>query len=242
MRALQLYDPVFQYLCHVNRHARNQAPFSYQQVRQELENRLRLVDQQANDDPGLREQVRLLKGPVNYFIDHMIAQSRLPFARKWLKEAFGYREDGLAGDDAFFLCLNDELRKQPSADLAERLLVYYVCLGLGFQGGFFNDPGKLQEYMRSLKPAVNRWLLDDSAERLVPQAYEHTNRRNFIRPPKLNRALLLAGLVALLCAGVPLYAWLANDLVTKIAQKDNLREINESRQGTPYGAANQAEK
>lgn len=200
-----------------------------------MEQRLRLVDEYAAGDPALREQVRLLKGPVNYFIDHMIAQSRLPFARKWLKEALGYTANGLAGDDAFFLCLNDELGKQPSAELAERLLVYYVCLGLGFQGGFFNEPERLVEYMRILKPAVGRWLLDDSTEFLTPQAYEHTDRRNFILPPKLNRALLLAGVAALLLAGFPLYAWLAHDLVGSVAKKDNMREINESRQGSPYG-------
>ena len=234
MKALDLYEPVFQYVTYLNRHARNGVPFAFAQVRGEILTRLAAVEKRAEEDAALRDHVRELKAPMNYFIDHMIAQNQsLPFAQRWLKECLGFREDGLAGDEAFFDYLNEALRQPPSQPLAERLLVYYTCLGLGFEGFFFSKPEKLKEYMRSLTPAVRQWLVEDTVDHLVPQAYQYTDRRSFTRPPRVRKALILAGVLALLLAGIPLYVWIARDLVEQVSQQEHMREINESAQ-TPW--------
>ncbi len=235
MKALLLYDPLLQYLCQVNRLARSGAPLSYGDVRGKIMGLLGNIDQRANEDPILQEHVRHLKTPVNYFVDDVISQNqRLAFSKRWHTERLGFAKDGLAGDEAFFINhLDKELQQPPSKALAERLLVYYVCLGLGFQGYFFNEPERLRNYMRQIVPAIRPWLVENTVERLIPQTYKFTDTRDFVRPPELRSSILLAGVVSLLLAGLPIYAWLAKSLVENLENQIHLREINESHQGTP---------
>ncbi|MEN3942408.1 DotU family type IV/VI secretion system protein [Prosthecobacter sp. SYSU 5D2] len=233
MKALLLYDPLLQYLCQVNRLARSGAPLSYGDVRGKIMALLSAIDQKANDDLSLQDHVRQLKTPVNYFVDDVIAQNpRLSFAKRWNTERLGYAKDGLAGDEAFFTNhLDKELQQPPSKALAERLLVYYVCLGLGFQGYFFNDPERLRNYVRRITAAIRPWLVESTVEKLMPQAYQHTDTRDFVRPPELRSSILFAGIISLLLAGLPIYAFLAKGLVEKLDNQIHLREINESHQG-----------
>lgn len=239
MIALQLYDPLLQYLCQVNRLARGGAQLSYGDVRSKVTTLLAGIDKRAAEDPRLQEHVRELKTPVNYFIDDIISQNKhLAFRERWQMERLGFAKDGLAGDDAFFLShLDVELKRQPSKAVAERLLVYYVCIGLGFQGRYFNELPRLQDYMRQIKPFIRQWLAEDSEEMLTPQTYQFTDRRDFVRPPELKRSLLLAGVCGLLLAGLPLYVLLAHDLVQQLETQQHLREINESHQGVPWNEA-----
>lgn len=236
MRALMLYEPLLQYLCQVNRLARSGAPLSYGDVRGKVEKLLGEVVQRAGEDLGLQDHVRNLHTPMKYFVDEVIAQNnRLSFARVWHNSRLGYVKDGLAGDEAFFMNhLDKELQQTPSRALAERLLVYYVCLGLGFQGYYFNEPNRIRDYMRRMFPAVRPWLVESNVDLLVPQAYQCTDRRDFVRPPELKGSLLWAGILSLLLAALPLYAWLAKDLVKQLGFQVHLREINESHQGKPW--------
>lgn len=229
MRALQLYEPLLAYMCKVNRLARNGVALSYGEVRGETLRLLSEIDSAAMNDAQLRDHVRALKAPINYFIDDVIAQSRLPFAKRWHEERLGYEKDGLAGDEAFFDYLDEALRKPPSATLAEQLLVYYVCIGLGFEGFYFNNPDRLRAYMRAMLPAVRQFLVEDTVQRMVPQPYGFTDTRDFARPPKLRRSLILAGLLALLAAGLPLYFRMGESLAEHSSAQ--LREILESHQG-----------
>lgn len=245
MKALQLYDPLFQYIGQVNRWARAGAALSYGEVRGKVTALLSAVDQKAEADPYLRDHVRHLKRPVIYFIDHMISQNpKLAFAGRWYQDALANtimeddgrrRDSNLAGDDAFFIQhLDPELSQPPSKAGSERLLVYYTCIGLGFQGRYFKDLEKLKGYMRQIVPSIRPWLTEDSVEWLTPQAYQHTDTRDFVRPPELKKSLLLAGICCLLLAGFPLYALLAHHLVHNLENQQHLREINESHQGVPW--------
>jgi type VI protein secretion system component VasF len=241
MKALLLFDPLLQYLCQVNRLARCGAPLSYGDVRSKVTALLSEIDRRAESDPYLMEHLRILKTPVTYFVDDMMAQNpRLAFAKRWHSERMGFVKDGLAGDDAFFLNhLDPELKKSPSKAVAERLLVYYVCIGLGFQGRYFNEPARLKDYMRQLVPSIRPWLTEDTVERLMPQPYQHTDTRDFVRPPELKKSILLAGICCLLLAGIPLYSLLAKYLVNNLENQIHLREINESHQGAPWAESRQ---
>lgn len=229
-----LYEPLMQYLCQVNRLAKSGAPLGYGDVRGRIVELLQDVHRRAEDDASLMEHMRALDAPVKFFVDDVIAQNpRISFSKRWHAERLGFAENGLAGDEAFFVNhLDPELESPPSQKIAERLLVYYVCLGLGFQGYFFNEPERLRGYIKRILPAVRPWLVESGVERLVPQAYEHTDTRDFVRPPELRSSLLLAGVFSLLLAGFPLYAWLAKSLVEKLETQVHLREISESYQGT----------
>ncbi|HEV7403949.1 MAG TPA: DotU family type IV/VI secretion system protein [Chthoniobacteraceae bacterium] len=236
MKALQLYEPLFQYLCELNRLARGGYIPSYADVRREVMGRLADVSMKAEDDPALRDHLRALKTPVNYIVDGLIVQNKLlPFRTRWHEERLGFRKDGLAGDEAFFSeHLDPALKETPTMVGAERLLVYYVALGLGFQGFYFHSPDKLRNYMKALQPAVRHWLVEDRVDLLVPQAYDYTDRRDLTRPPKLRGGLVLAGIVALLLCAVSIYAWLAHLVIKTADQQIHLREIGESHQGSPW--------
>lgn len=230
MRALQLYEPLFLALCRINRLARNGVALSYREVRSDILSILTDIELKADDDPVLREHYRVLKTPINYFIDDSIAQSKLPFARQWHDERLGYEKDGLAGDEAFFDYLDEALKVPPSASQSERLLVYYVCLGLGFQGFYFNQPERLRQYMRQLHGIIRPFLVEDSVPRLVPQAYQFTDQRDFARPPKMGAFALLAGVVCLLLGAIPLFYLRQEEILSKVSL--DLRQLRESYQGT----------
>ena len=53
MIALNLYDPLLQYLCQVNRLAREGAHFSYGEVREKITTLLATIDKRAAEDPYL---------------------------------------------------------------------------------------------------------------------------------------------------------------------------------------------
>jgi hypothetical protein len=63
----------------------------------------------------------------------------------------------------------------------------------------------------------------------VPQAYEYTDLRDFVRPPELRKALLLAGVLCLLLAGIPLFLYLGKQILAN--EDPALRQIFESHQG-----------
>ncbi len=236
MKALQLYEPLFQYLCRLNRLARGGYQPAYADVRREVMGHLADAAMQAEDDPALRDHLRALKTPINYIVDGLIVQNKLlAFRMRWHEERLGFRKDGLAGDEAFFSeHLDPALKEAPTEAGAERLLVYYVALGLGFQGFYFHSPEKLRAYMKSMQPAVRHWLVEDRVDLLVPQAYEFTDRRDLARPPQLRASLLVAGLVALILSAVPLYWWLARTVIQRADEQIHLREIDESHQGQPW--------
>ncbi|HEX2750031.1 MAG TPA: DotU family type IV/VI secretion system protein [Verrucomicrobiales bacterium] len=229
MTALELYEPLLLYVCKVNRLVRNGVPLSFGQVRGEVLGLIGDADARAEEDPVLRDHHRALRAPITYFIDDLFAQGRYSFAGRWHENRLGYVKDGLAGDEAFFDYLDEAIRKPPSEGLSQQLLVYYVCLGLGFEGFYFNQPDRLRQYMKALEPAIRHYMVDDSVPRLVPQAYEYTDQRDFVRPPELRKALLLAGVLCLLLAGIPLFLYLGSQIIAK--EDAALRQIFESHQG-----------
>jgi type VI protein secretion system component VasF len=229
MTALKLYEPLILYVCKVNRLVRHGVPLAFGQVRGEVLGLLGDADALAETDPVLRDHHRALRAPITYFIDDIFAQGRYSFASRWHENRLGYVKDGLAGDEAFFDYLDGALKQPPSESLSERLLVYYTCLGLGFEGFYFNQPDRLRQYMKALEPGIRHLLVDDGVPRLVPQAYEHTDQRDFVKPPELKKSLLLAGVLCLLLAGIPLFLWLSRQILQN--EDPALRQIYESHQG-----------
>lgn len=83
------------------------------------------------------EQVRLAVFAVVALVDEAVLNSRQPIFAAWPRqplqeEIFG---EHMAGE-TFFVHLQDLLRRQDSADLADLLEVYQLCLLLGFRGRY----------------------------------------------------------------------------------------------------------
>ena len=134
MTSLELCEPLFNKVCLLNRLGRKGAPqVSYDRLRAEIESLFKDVGARAETDPALRSQWAKLELPVSFFVDSMIAESRLSVAAQWHQRRLAYERKELAGDEKFFDLL-DETLADPGEEATERLKVFYTCLGLGFCG------------------------------------------------------------------------------------------------------------
>jgi type VI protein secretion system component VasF len=236
MTAYQLYEPVFLYMCQLNRLARNGAHLSYGDVRTAIVSLLDQIKNYAEQHANLREQVRELDNPIRYFIDYLIMEpkSKIAFADQWSRNKLGADTEGLAGDEAFFDYYLDpaleEARRSPSEPLADRLLIYYTCIGLGFEGRYFNKPDELRNYMTSIRDKTQQLIPADDAPHITPQAYQGLDERNLVRPPKAKPFAILSALCCLLLSGFCFYFLLYKKIREKVP--DQMRYILESYQST----------
>ena len=208
MTLLELCEPLFQYICILNQRANLGDHPDPEQVEADVEGLLSQMRGRAAATAGLLEQYERVEMPLIFFVDNLIFDSKLPFARDWPRLA--YRRNEMAGDEKFFHMLDDELRgvkdRNASAGAAERLAVYYTCLGLGFTGWHAGEPDVLRRYMKQLEPRLRQWTDVDAGGRgrLTREAYEHTVTDDFTEPPSrpLTRIVIaLVGLIVVLFIG-----------------------------------------
>jgi type VI protein secretion system component VasF len=222
MTLLQLTEPLFQYICRLNRIARRSAGpkpgvdtsfvtltreaaaaaapamaargvnLDYSVARSEIKALLEDMMSKAATDLRLSQQARKIELPLIFFVDSMISESSLSFAAEWNQNRLAYDRQELAGDEKFFDLL-DETLKENNEDAAERLAVFYVCIGLGFTGIYFKQPEFLRKTMLGIAPRVRHLVENDQNAKMCPEAYEGVDTRNLVQPP--SSRMLLVGLV-----------------------------------------------
>jgi|GEM_PF-526892 len=239
---VDLCEPVFQYLCRLNRAARaalgaprntgvtafftksaggGLAPrgptlhVNYASVRTEIVSLLNQMQKRAAGDFRLSEQVRQIDLPLKFFIDSYIAESKLPFAAEWNENRLAYEQNELAGDEKLFDVIEETLRDR-SSEATERLAVYYVFLGLGFTGPFGKQIELLRKTMNDIAPRIQHLLETDRLSHICPDAYQGVDGTNLIEPES-NRLVLVVLLfvcfsVAAVVAFVFLYSQASNAL------------------------------
>ena len=178
---LDLTEPLFQYVCRLNRIGRRRAAGNTGEttmftagssaaaptgpgmaldevaVRSEIKALLEEFLAKASADFRLGQQARKVELPLIFFIDSVLSESALPFAAQWNQNRLAYERQELAGDEKFFDLL-DETMKESGEDAAERLAIFYTCIGLGFTGIYFKQPEFLRKTMLGLTPASGTWL------------------------------------------------------------------------------------
>ena len=120
MNLLELTEPVFQYVCRLNRLARKSggtsagdtsfiakapgapavprvASLDYAVVRSEVKAMFEDLIQKSNSDVRLNAQAKKMELPLLFFVDSMIAESSLPFAAQWNQNRLAYERNELAG-------------------------------------------------------------------------------------------------------------------------------------------------
>ena len=182
MTLLELCEPLFQYVCRLNRAGRKKGNVDYAVARAEVKGLLDEMRAKAIADPRLKTQFKALELPLTFFVDSMIAESNLSFAQQWHKNRLAYASNELAGDEKFFDLLEETL-KDPSDEASERLVVFYTCIGLGFTGWYFGQPEYLRKKLLEISPRIRAYLQADTTTRICNEAYEHTDTRNLIEPP-----------------------------------------------------------
>ncbi|HYV30453.1 MAG TPA: DotU family type IV/VI secretion system protein [Candidatus Binatia bacterium] len=205
MTLLELTEPIFQYVCRLNRLARKSAGTStgetaflakspsaaamprlasldYAVVRSEVKALFEDCLQKSNSDIRLSMQAKKVELPLLFFVDSMISESSLPFATQWNQNRLAYERNELAGDEKFFDLL-EETMKESGEEASERLAVFYNCVGLGFSGIYFRQPEYLRKTMLTLAPRIRHLVEADQTAKICPDAYEAIDTRNLVQPP-----------------------------------------------------------
>jgi type IV/VI secretion system ImpK/VasF family protein len=182
MNLLDITEPLFQYVCRLNRVARKGATIDFETVRTEVRALFETMVTKSQNDVRLSKQYRDIELPLMFFLDSVISESRLHFAMEWNQHRLAFERQELAGDERFFEML-DETLKERGDESAERLAVYYTCIGLGFSGWYSGQPEVLKRKMLELAPRIRGYIESDEAARICPDAYEHTNTTDLVLPP-----------------------------------------------------------
>lgn len=206
MTLIELTEPVFQYVCRLNRISRRGTSakpgetsfipksaagaaaaakgLALDEVvaRSEIKALLEDMMSKAATDMRLSQQARKIELPLIFFIDSMISESALPFAAQWNQNRMAYDRQELAGDEKFFDLL-DETIKESGEEAAERLTIFYICIGLGFTGIYFKQPEFLRKTMLSIAPRIRHLVENDQTARICPEAYQGVDTRDLVQPP-----------------------------------------------------------
>jgi len=195
MTLLELTEPLLQYICRLNRSARKGGSYEPARVRSEIDALFEEMRAKASADANLTSQYDKVEMPLIFFVDFMVKESSLPFARQWKELA--YERNELAGDEKFFDLL-DETLADPSQAATGRLAVYYVCMGLGFTGWYTGQPEYLRKKMLEISARIRQMMDVDEASRICPEAYENVDTSDLIQPPGMKLLgifLALAGMI-----------------------------------------------
>ncbi len=171
---LDLVEPLFQYICKVNRGAKSVSPVTADiaVVRGDIENILDKISARANKDVTLARLHAKMEKPLVYYVDSVIEQSNLAIAPQWGQNRLAARLwNDLAGDQAFFNLLNAELDGR-SEGSEQALAVFYVCLCLGFTGMFSGQPTAITALIGRLLPRIRSLVDSDLNALMCEPAYE----------------------------------------------------------------------
>ncbi|HEV7928355.1 MAG TPA: DotU family type IV/VI secretion system protein [Verrucomicrobiae bacterium] len=220
MKLLDLYEELFQYVCLLNRmtNAKPEAQREYARVRSDVKGLLEDIARAAASDARMANQARLLEMPVLFFVDNVIATSRLKFAPQWAANRLATEKNELAGDERFFDFVQKDL-SDVSEEAVERLTVYYTCFGLGFTGMYVNQPEHIRTMMEQIFPRIKHWT-DSDRVKLSEEAYKYTDTRMLTEPPN-NKIILVTILFLFLSLSVlvlyyALYYKASSDLTSAV--------------------------
>ena len=222
MTLLELCEPVFQYMCRLNRSARKGGNYELSQVQSEIKGFLAEARSKAVGE-NLADQFEKIELPVMFFCDFMIKESALSWAREWKELAFERHE--MAGDEKFFDLLEETLKdKSPGAN--ERLTVFYTCIGLGFSGWYTGQPEYLRRKMKEIAARLQAGGHFADAQRICADAYEKVDTRDLIEPPGTQLVGIGIALVGLIIVLFFAYGFLYRDSAKKL--NDALKKVEDN--------------
>jgi type VI secretion system protein ImpK len=217
----ELCEPLFQYVCRLNRMGRKNAPLVASAVRADVKAIFDDMRQAAARTPGLLQKYQAVELPLIFFVDSMVADANLSISAEWNKDRMAYERNELAGDEKFFDLLDATLADK-SGEASERLAVFYTCIGLGFTGWYATQPEFLRKKMIEIAPRLRDRMETDATARLCGEAYANVNTSNLPLPVGsrvLGLALVFGGLLAVtLFANFYLFRLSSHDLSSAIGE------------------------
>lgn len=213
MTLLDLCEPLFQYICRLNRSARKGVIVDHDKTRAEITAILDSIRSDAMSGGELGAQYQKIELVLLFFVDSTIMNSRLSFALDW--SPLQLREGQLVGEQKFFEMLDETLRETgPSAN--ERLAVYFTCLGLGFTGIY--EGQEIQSRMQRISARIGDKMDTDPTARICPEAYKYTDSTDMtasLAEPVGKLSIVMVGLICVLVTAiVMMYRQQTNELGT----------------------------
>jgi type IV/VI secretion system ImpK/VasF family protein len=217
MTLMEVCEPLFQYICRLNRMCRKGGQQDMPAVRAEITSIFAEMKASVARDPTVAQQYEKVELPLLFFVDSLISESKLSFARQWNDARMAVAINELAGDEKFYVLLEETL-KDPGAAATERLLVYYTCLGLGFTGWYKGDAEYIRKRMQEIAARARNYLAGGELARICPEAYEHVDTRNLIEPPSRHLGAILIAFVGLLLMLFVINAYLYRAASTELSK------------------------
>lgn len=215
---VEICEPLFQYVCRLNRLGRKGGRSDWGIVRSELKAIYAEMRQKAEQTPGLAGPYAEVEQVLVFFTDSMILNSKLPPGWKPISHDLGE----LGFEEKFWDLLEDVL-KDPSESATMRLAVFYVCIGLGFTGLYTGQPDYIRRKMLEISARMRGMIDADQAARICPDAYENVDTRNLTLPPNRSLTTLIIVLVVMVGTLLVAYVQLFRDASTQLT--DSLRDI-----------------
>lgn len=162
---VELVRPLVGHVLESCKFARAGAPITAETLKAEIRRMLDQIRSDCENKPALRRDFERVERPLVFFIDYTIKEGGLPFSAEWTELAREY--DELSGDEKFFDMLAETLEDPEARD---RLLVFYLLLGYGFDGCHRGEGDFLERRMRlcatrfaELRPMASKELFAESS-------------------------------------------------------------------------------
>lgn len=192
MTLAEICEPLFQYVCRLNRVGRKGGRVDYGAVRAELKGIFADIRAKAEATPGMAGPYNEAEQVLVFFTDSMILNSKLPPGWKPISH-----ERGELGFEEKFWDLLEDTLKDPSDGATQRLGVFYTCIGLGFTGLYTGQPDYMRRKMLELSARMRGQIDADQAARICPESYENVDSRNLTLPPNRGVFMMVMTLVVL---------------------------------------------
>ncbi|MDF9826538.1 type VI protein secretion system component VasF [Ereboglobus sp. PH5-10] len=232
----ELCDPLFQEICRLNRIGRKAPAGEYAITYSEIKGIFANMAERARKDVRLNLNYEKVELALVFFVDFMIAEAKLPYSAEWNKKRLAYERNELAGDEKFFDML-DETLADTKEGAVERLVIYYICLGLGFSGWYMGQDEYLRKKQKEILPRIRPYLDTDESGLISPDAYKSTNTVNLPLPMGSTLIPMLICLVTLIVVVIA-----ANIVLFKTASSELTQSVDEIRAhenaSAAQGAAN----
>ncbi|MFZ4573066.1 MAG: DotU family type IV/VI secretion system protein [Phycisphaerales bacterium] len=232
MTLTEICEPLFQYICRLNRLGRKGGRTDQGLVKSEIKGIFADMRSRAEATPGMVGPYDQIEKVLMFYTDSMILNSQNSFPGGWKPFSADPRQLGinegaeLAFEEKFWDLLEETLR-DPTEGATAKLGVFYSCIGLGFTGLYDGQPEYRRKKMLELSARLRGQIDVDQAARICPPAYEGVDTRNLTITPvrKLTGVVIALGVLTVVVFVGYVYSFrTAHD-----ALKSNLTNISNTR-------------
>ena len=174
MNLNEAVDPIFLYVCKLNRIANSGGEMSFNAVRSDVITLLNEARAKASRNKALSDKFASISRPLLMFIDFMSVDSGINFALEWNENPL-LNEFNASGGTDFRECAKSALKHETDEDI---LRFYFTCIGLGCG----DKDNELLELSHALKNKAKIYAAKDG--RITQAAYDNVDASNFVKPVK----------------------------------------------------------